>query len=102
MEAVAVAAWRRLADASNETNIVQPLAATRGRTRRIVVLAKLKNGDAVTDKPMTSTFRLDLPKDLIAEAQRQPKPNNEQLKVDGWRNSWMSRISELLIGKDPA
>jgi hypothetical protein len=56
----------------------------------------------VADKPMTSTFQFDLPKDLIAEAKRQPKPNNEQLKIDGWRNSWLSRLSEILIGKDSA
>jgi hypothetical protein len=28
------------------------------------------------------------------------KSQHEQLCVEGWRNSWLSRISELLVGKD--
>jgi hypothetical protein len=52
------------------------------------------------DKSMTGTFQLNLPKELLSEARRQPKPKNEQLRVEGWRNSWLSRISELLVGKD--
>jgi hypothetical protein len=54
----------------------------------------------MVDKSMTGTFQLNLPKDLLSEARRQPKLKNEQLKVEGWRNSWLSRISELLVGKD--
>ena len=52
------------------------------------------------DKSMTGTFQLNLPKELLSEARRQPKPKNEQLRVEGWRNSWLSRIAELLVGKD--
>jgi hypothetical protein len=54
----------------------------------------------MADKSMTGTFQLNLPKDLLSEAMRQPKLKNEQLKVEGWRNSWLTRISELLVGKD--
>jgi hypothetical protein len=54
----------------------------------------------MADKSMTGTFQLNLPKDLLSEARRQPKPKNEALKVEGWRTSWLSRVSEILIGKD--
>jgi hypothetical protein len=49
---------------------------------------------------MTGTFQLNLPKDLLSEATRAAKTKSEQLHVEGWRNSWLSRISELLVGKD--
>jgi hypothetical protein len=52
------------------------------------------------DDSMTSTFQIDLPKDLLSESERVPKPKNDQLHVEGWRNSWLLRISELLVGKD--
>ena len=54
----------------------------------------------MVDKSMTGTFQINLPKDLLYEARRQPKPKNEQLKVEGWRSSWLSKVSELLVGKD--
>ncbi len=54
----------------------------------------------MVDKSMTGTFELNLPKDLLQEAKRQPKPKKEHLKVDGWRNSWLSRIAEMLVGHD--
>ena len=52
------------------------------------------------DNSMTGTHQFDLPKDLLSEAKRAPKPENDQLHVEGWRNSWLMRISELLVGKD--
>ena len=52
------------------------------------------------DNSMTGTFQVNLPKDLLSEAKRAPKPKDEQLRVEGWRNSWLSRISEKLVGKD--
>jgi hypothetical protein len=58
------------------------------------------DGVSMTDKSMTGTFQIKLPKDLVSESRRQPKPKNEQLKVEGFRTSWFSRVSELLIGKD--
>jgi hypothetical protein len=51
------------------------------------------------DNSMTGTFQIELPKDLLSESKRAPKPN-EPLHVEGWRNSWLSRISEMLVGKD--
>jgi hypothetical protein len=54
----------------------------------------------MVDNSMTGTYQINLPKDLLSEAKRAPKPENEQLRVEGWRNSWLSRISELLVGKD--
>jgi hypothetical protein len=54
----------------------------------------------MVDKSMTGSFQINLPKDLLTEARRQPKPKKEQLKVEGWRSSWLSKVSELLVGKD--
>ena len=54
----------------------------------------------MADNSMTGTFQLNLPKDLLLEAKRTSKAKAEQLRVEGWRNSWLSRISELLVGKD--
>ncbi len=48
---------------------------------------------------MTGTFQLNLPKELITEAERQPQPKLE-LKVEGWKSSWLSRLSERLLGQD--
>jgi hypothetical protein len=54
----------------------------------------------MVDKSMTGTFQINLPKDLLTEARRKPKPKNEQLAVEGWRASWLSKVSEMLVGKD--
>ena len=54
----------------------------------------------MTDHSMTGTFQIDLPKDLVMAAKRSSAPKNDQLRVEGWRNSWLTRISELLVGKD--
>jgi len=54
----------------------------------------------MVDKSMTGSFQINLPKDLLSEARRQPKPKNEQLKVEGWSSSWLSKVSEMLVGKD--
>ena len=54
----------------------------------------------MVDKSMTGTFQVNLPKDLLSEARRQTKPKNEQLKVEGWRSAWLSKGSEMLVGKD--
>ncbi len=47
------------------------------------------------------TFQLNLPKDLLVEAKRHARPRlpEAQLRVEGWRSSWLSRVSELLVGK---
>ncbi len=54
----------------------------------------------MTDKSMTGTFQINLPKDLLSEAKRIPKVKNDQFKVEGWRNSWLTRISEMFVGKE--
>jgi len=54
----------------------------------------------MTDKSMMGQFQVTLPKELLSESRRQPKPKNEELKVEGWRSSWFSRVSELLVGGD--
>jgi hypothetical protein len=54
----------------------------------------------MADNSLTGTFQITLPHDLLSEAKRVPKPKNEQLHVEAWRNSWLSRVAELLIGKD--
>jgi hypothetical protein len=53
----------------------------------------------MVDNSMTGAFQMNLPKDLLLEAKRAAKPKSEQLHVEGWRNSWLSRISEVLVGK---
>jgi hypothetical protein len=65
-----------------------------------VVWALVITGGFMADNSMTGTYQLNLPKDLVLEAKRQPKQVKEQLRVEGWRTSWLSRISELLVGKD--
>ena len=52
------------------------------------------------DNSMTGTFQISLPQDLLSEAKRATKQKTEHLHVEGWRNSWLSRISEMLVGKD--
>src|SRR5277367_705876 len=58
------------------------------------------DGVPMADNSMTGTFQINLPKDLLSEAKRASKPKNDQLRVEGWRTSWMSRLTELLVGKD--
>jgi hypothetical protein len=54
----------------------------------------------MADNSMTGTFQINLPKDLLAEAKRANQSHKDRLHVEGWRNSWLSRISEKLVGKD--
>ena len=54
----------------------------------------------MTDNSMTGTFQINLPKDLLTEAKRIPKTRKDELRVEGWRNSWLSRIAELVVGKE--
>jgi hypothetical protein len=51
----------------------------------------------MADNSMTGTFQI--PKDLLSEAKR-TKPKNDRLHVEGWRNSWLTRLAEMLVGKD--
>ena len=54
----------------------------------------------MADNSMTGGDRLNLPEDLLSEARRASKADTQELRVEGWRRSWFSRLSELLVGKD--
>jgi hypothetical protein len=54
----------------------------------------------MADHSMTGTFQRELPKDLLTEAQRAARKPKNDLRVEGWRSSWLTRISEMLVGKD--
>jgi len=54
----------------------------------------------MADQSMTGNFQFKLPKELVSESKRQAKPKDEHLRVEGWRNSWLTRIAELVVGKD--
>jgi hypothetical protein len=57
-------------------------------------------GASMSDHSMTGSFQFKLPQDLLSESKRAVKPKNEQLHVDQWRISWLSRLTELLVGRD--
>ena len=54
----------------------------------------------MTDHTSTGTFQIHFPQELLLESKRVAKPTTDQLRVEGWRNSWLSRLAEMLIGKD--
>ena len=54
----------------------------------------------MVDHTSTGTFQINFPQDLLLESKQVPKPTTDQLRVEGWRNSWLSRLAEMLIGKD--
>jgi hypothetical protein len=54
----------------------------------------------MADTSLTKAARFYPPKDLLVAAQRHPKPKTEQFRVEGWKRSWFSWISERLVGKD--
>jgi hypothetical protein len=55
----------------------------------------------MADNSLNGAFQLTLPKELVSAANRQPpKTADQKLRVEGWRTSWLSRLSEVLIGKD--
>lgn len=55
----------------------------------------------MADKSTIGAFQLTLPKDLVSAANRQPpKSADQNLRIEGWRTSWLSRLSEVFLGKD--
>lgn len=55
----------------------------------------------MADNSLNGAFQLTLPKELVSAANRQPpKTADQKLHVEGWRTSWLSRLSEVLVGKD--
>jgi hypothetical protein len=63
----------------------------------VVCTPTSNDGVSMADNSMTGTFQI--PQDLLSEAKR-TKPKNDRLHVEGWRNSWLSRLAEKLVGKD--
>jgi len=57
-------------------------------------------GVMMADNSLTGKFRINLPQELLAAAAPKLPPKKEELQVEGWRDSWLSRISEALIGKE--
>ena len=93
-----LATLMRLRQAAEERNV---LRVALPKHRSSVRLALVLTGGFMADNSMTGAYQLNLPKDLLSEAKRQqPKLSKEQLRVEGWRTSWLSRISEILVGKD--
>jgi hypothetical protein len=55
----------------------------------------------MVDDAMTGSFRINLPKDLLSEAERRGgKPEGGAFHVEGWRSSWLSRLTEALFKED--
>ncbi len=52
------------------------------------------------EESTTDVFHSTVPAELLAEARRAPRQKDEQLRVEGWRPSWLSRVTELLAGRD--
>ena len=87
--------------------MVPPIRRKRRSVRQVpsattadsVVCASLSHdGVSMADNSMTGTFQI--PKDLLSEAMRTSKPKSDRLLVEGWRNSWLSRLAEMIVGKD--
>jgi hypothetical protein len=96
-----VARWRRLLHRPRMTFNSVRRVASRPAPQSIRWL-QFQNLDGVSmiDKSMQGAYQINLPKDLLSEARKQPKPKKEHLKVEGWRTSWLTRVSEMLVGKD--
>jgi hypothetical protein len=96
-----VARWRRVLRRPPMTFNSVRRVASRPAPQSIRWL-QFQNLDGVSmiDKSMTGSYQINLPKDLLSEARKQPKPKKEHLKVEGWRTSWLTRVSEMLVGKD--
>ena len=52
------------------------------------------------DPAMTGTFQIELPKELIAHAKHSRLVKGNELHVEGWRGSWLSRLVERFVGED--
>ena len=52
------------------------------------------------DHSTTEISQLKVPQELLAASHRVTKPKSEQFRVDAFRVSWLTRLSELFVGKD--
>jgi hypothetical protein len=96
-----VARWRRVLRRPPMTfNSVRRVASRPAQQSIRWLQFQNLDGVSMIDKSMTGSYQINLPKDLLSEARKQPKPKKEHLKVEGWRTSWLTRVSEMLVGKD--
>jgi hypothetical protein len=96
-----VARWRRVSRRLRMTfNSVQRVASRPALESIRWLQFQNLDGVSMIDKSMQGAYQINLPKDLLSEARKQPKPKKEHLKVEGWRTSWLTRVSEMLVGKD--
>lgn len=52
------------------------------------------------DNARSDASQISFPPELLQASQHAAKRAADQLRVEGFRHSWFSRLSELLIGKD--
>ncbi len=52
------------------------------------------------DDSLTDTSQFELPQDLLRESLRAREPRSDRLHVETWHGSWLSKLMELLVGKD--
>ena len=53
------------------------------------------------DPAMTGKFEIKLPQELLAQAPRAAAGRQgQELRVEGWKGSWLSRLFEKLVGQD--
>jgi hypothetical protein len=45
-------------------------------------------------------IQFEVPAELLNVPKARSAPRDEGLRVEGWRTSWLSRLTEMLIGKD--
>jgi hypothetical protein len=96
-----VARWRRVLRRPPMTfNSVRRVASRHASQSLRWPRSQNLDGVFMMDKSMQGSYQINLPKDLLSEARKQPKPKKEHLKVEGWRTSWLTRVSEMLVGKD--
>ena len=54
----------------------------------------------MADNSMTRGTQFKVPVDLLRESHRAAKPKSELLRVDNFKSSWLTRLSELIVGKE--
>jgi hypothetical protein len=59
-----------------------------------------RDGVPMVDPTSTGTFQIPFPQELLQESRQVEKPTPDQLRVEGWRKSWFSRLAEMLTGED--
>jgi hypothetical protein len=82
----------------------QPISCTGSHTNSSVTdslsIEIQRDGVPMVDHTSTGTFQIPFPQELLHESRQVAKPTTDQLRVEGWRNSWFSRLVEMLTGED--